>query len=93
MTLSAQQRLALEVGSLTRWLGTREVGVMGSTMVGLERRGLAEVSTAGDLGLGYTGPGSPRRMLYRLTPAGVALDLELNAATRRRTATADTDGR
>lgn len=83
MTLSPQQRLALELGSPTRWQGTREVGVMGATMTGLERRGLADVSTAGDLGLGYTGPGSSRRMLYRLTAAGVELDLELNARAHR----------
>lgn len=67
---SAAQRYAVRAGSPRTWLGTREVGVMGSTMVALERKGLAVVKPAREV------PALRDRSLrfvYQLTPAGNAL--------------------
>jgi DNA-binding PadR family transcriptional regulator len=64
MRLSEVQKRAIRVGSPTRWLGHREIGVPGDTMTALERRGLAEVKT------------QDRRMVYRLTEAGNALRVD-----------------
>lgn len=61
MRLSDAQKDALRVGSSERWLGALEVNVTGSTMVALERRGLAKVRERRK---------PYRRFVYRLTPAG-----------------------
>lgn len=62
--LSDAQGYAIRAGRPDQWLGTRETGVMGSTMDALERRGLAEVRV------------TPRRFLYRLTSRGNELRVE-----------------
>ena len=64
MRLTGQQRHAIRVGRPAQWLGHRETGVEGSTMVALQRRGLADVQT------------SDRRFVYRLTQDGNALRLQ-----------------
>jgi hypothetical protein len=66
--MTDQQKTAIVKGSRTRWLGARETDVMGSTMVALERRGLADVRQ------------TPRRFVYRLTDAGAAKRAELIAS-------------
>jgi hypothetical protein len=70
--LSPHQRDALRLGSGIRWLGTREIGVTGSTMVSLQRRRLADVRYESD------------RMVFRLTPAGIDKRDEIAADTARR---------
>lgn len=67
--LTETQAAALAAGSPRWWRGHRETGVQGSTMDALERRGLA---TARFDVKPY------RRMVYRLTPAGVRAQLGLH---------------
>lgn len=62
MTLTDVQARAVEVGSAARWLGARETGVQGNTMVALQQKGLAEQREERK---------PYRRFVYRLTKAGV----------------------
>jgi hypothetical protein len=61
MRLTKVQQEAVRAGSPTVWLGTREAGVMGSTMEALRRKGLAEVQWTSK---------PYRRLVYRLNDAG-----------------------
>lgn len=65
--LNDVQRRAIRVGSRSVMLGRKEVRVEGSTMVALERRGLATVETTDK---------PYRRMVYRLTAAGNELRVQ-----------------
>lgn len=75
MRLSHVQRSAIRAGSPRQWLGARETGVQGNTMVALEQRGLADVR---EQRRPY------RRLVFRLTDAGNALrvDWAIDSATQ-----------
>lgn len=61
MRFTDRQRAALIHGT-GEWTGAKETGILGSTMIALRDRGLAEVSTTRR---------PHRRMVYRLTEDGL----------------------